>query len=102
MFLDAAAAHMMKMAVVEVVGVPLVANRGVAATGAVTVCVILMFLCGGHPVFPLLKRSGCDARPCFVFRLINVLGSGLFRAEGYAGEVSYSRRPRTSRHVRLR
>ena len=55
MFLDAAAAHMMKMAVVEVVGVPLVANRGVAATGAVTVCVISHVLVRRSSCFPSSK-----------------------------------------------
>lgn len=52
MLIDAAAAHMVEMAVVKVVYVARVANDGVAATGAVAVSMRLMFSRGSHAVFP--------------------------------------------------
>jgi hypothetical protein len=69
MFFDPVAAHMMQMAVMQVVGVAGMVHAGVAATGAMAVRMILMFLRGRHSVFPTLLLA---ERPAItpVFELI--------------------------------
>jgi hypothetical protein len=46
--LDLLAAHVVKMTIVKVVNVTLMVHRSVAATRAVTVCMVLMFFRGSH------------------------------------------------------
>jgi hypothetical protein len=46
--LDLIATHVVKMTIVEVVNVTLMAHRSMAATRAVTVWMVLMFLRGSH------------------------------------------------------
>ncbi len=74
--------HMFKMAIVQVVGMPLVAHSSVAATRAVAVRLMRVFLCGGH-VVPL-SNSPAAAQDASGHP-VNVFGSGLFRREAGSG-----------------